>query len=131
MVELGRYPDLPQKPLPPQDLGQAGVEHLERDIAVVLEIVREIDHRHAAVANLALDGVTILQRRSEVILELGQTGIREGSPLRYHAAASPARCHTQAFIAAASTPGTRVQLAFSSSPVMRRISTCALRCEGK
>jgi hypothetical protein len=127
VVQLGCYPDLPEKPLPSQNLGQAEVEHLERNVPVVLEVACEIDHGHAAVADLALDGVTILQNRREVILELRQTDFRKGSPLRYHRASSPASSPTQAFIAAAITPGTRVQLAFSSNAVIRRIRTWALR----
>ena len=32
----------------PSDCGEIGVQHLERDVAAVLEVVREVDGRHAA-----------------------------------------------------------------------------------
>ena len=47
--------DLAQEPLGAQRRGELGAEHLERDLAVVLEVVREVDGRHAAAAELALD----------------------------------------------------------------------------
>ena len=52
--------------------------------------------------------------------------------LQYHRQRSPARePPIQAFIAAASTPGTFIQLEFSSSAVILGINTCALRWLGK
>ncbi len=35
------------------------MQHLDRDIAIVLEVVREIYRRHAARAELALDAVAV------------------------------------------------------------------------
>ena len=37
---------------------ELGAQHLDRDLAVVPEVVREIDGRHAAGAELALDDDT-------------------------------------------------------------------------
>jgi hypothetical protein len=70
MVQLGGHPDLPQKPLSPQDLGQMGMEHLQRDVSVVLEITREINHGHAAVADLALNGIVPVEGGRELALQI-------------------------------------------------------------
>ena len=91
MVQLGGHPDLAQETFAPQHLRQMGSEHLERDIAIVLEVAREIDHRHAAVADLALDRVPASEGGRELVLQSGQTDFREGFPLQYHPLASPAR----------------------------------------
>ena len=59
MVEPRRDPDLAQEPLGAEDGGQVGAQHLERDLAVVLQVAREVDGRHAARADLALDRVAL------------------------------------------------------------------------
>jgi len=45
-----------------EDGAQFRVEHLERDATVVLEVTREIDGRHPATPNLALDVISIGER---------------------------------------------------------------------
>ena len=40
---------------------ELGAEHLERDLAVVLEVAGEVDGGHAARAELALDDVPIIE----------------------------------------------------------------------
>ena len=47
--------NLHHEPLCTQHGGELGLQHLERDVAIMLEIVREIYRRHAAGAELALD----------------------------------------------------------------------------
>ena len=44
--------------------------HLERDGAVVLQVLGEEDGRHAAAAELALDGVAVGQSRREVAAQI-------------------------------------------------------------
>ncbi len=124
MAELGRHPDLAEEPLRPQHLGQMRPQDLQSDIALVLEVAREIDHSHAAVADLALDRVSATEGGRHLVLQFGQTDFREGSPLQYHRPQNPARDRPRAhaLIAAASTAGTRVQLEFSSKLVIRCIS---------
>ena len=39
----------------PRTAPSSGLEHLERDVAVVLEVAGEVDRGHAAGADLALD----------------------------------------------------------------------------
>ena len=38
-----------------------------RDVAVVLEVVREIDGRHAAGAELALDAIAVSERGAQTL----------------------------------------------------------------
>ncbi len=45
----------------PSDGGELGVEHLEGDGAVVLEVAREEDRGHAPATELALEGVPLAQ----------------------------------------------------------------------
>src|SRR6185503_11091529 len=42
-----------------------GLQHLERDLAVVLELAREVDGTHPAGADLALNHVAIGEHREE------------------------------------------------------------------
>ena len=134
MVQPRRYPDLSEEPISSHRGREMRIEHLERDLSIVLEIVREIDDGHPSMTYLALNGVTVLQNRGEVMLDLGQTAFREGCTL-HSITASPAEpedlSEHHACIAAAITPGTRIQLEFSSSAVIRGISTCALLWLGK
>ena len=61
MVELGGDGDLAEEPLGAERVGELGVEDLDRHRAVVLEIVREVDGGHAALAQLPLDAVAVRQ----------------------------------------------------------------------
>ena len=63
MLEPGGHADLAQEALGAERGGELGVEHLERDRAVVLEVVREIDRGHAAAAELALEHVAVTESR--------------------------------------------------------------------
>ena len=62
----------------PSDGGQLGLEHLDGDLAVVLEVVGEIDRGHAALAQLALDPVGIGQGGLQATEEIGHWPAREG-----------------------------------------------------
>ena len=52
--------DLSQEALGPDYGCQFGLQDLERDFTLVLEVVGEVDGRHAAFAELALDVVAAL-----------------------------------------------------------------------
>ena len=58
--------DLALEPLGAERDGQLRMEHLERDRAVVLEVVREKDGGHAPASDLALEGITTSQPSLEV-----------------------------------------------------------------
>jgi len=57
MVEPRGDLDLAQEPLGPQGLRQLSAQHLERDLAVVPDVRREVHRRHAAGADLALEAI--------------------------------------------------------------------------
>lgn len=57
MLQFRGGSDLSQKPLAAQRRAQFGVQHFDGDAAVVIEIVREIDSRHPAGAELAFDAI--------------------------------------------------------------------------
>ena len=57
MGELGGDLDFAEEALGPQGLSQLGTQHLEGNPAVVLQVLREEDDGHSAVAELALDAV--------------------------------------------------------------------------
>ena len=65
MLQVGGGLDLGEEPLGAEDGGELGVQHLERDLAVVLEVVGEVHRRHAARAELALDAVAVGERGGE------------------------------------------------------------------
>ena len=55
MLQVRRDLDLGEESLGAEHGAELGVEHLERDVAVVSDVAREIDGGHAARADLALD----------------------------------------------------------------------------
>ncbi len=59
MLQLRGRLDLGEKALGAERGGEIGVQHLDRDVAIVPEVVREVDRRHAAGAELALDAVAV------------------------------------------------------------------------
>ena len=71
MLEPSGRPDLAQETLRTEGGTEVGVEDLEGDRAVVLEVVREIDSRHPAPAELALQPVAV-----------GQPGAKRGRKVR-------------------------------------------------
>ena len=71
MLEPGREPDLALEPLRAERRRELGMQDLERDQAVVLEVAREVDGGHPAAAELALEGVTVAKRVCERYCCLG------------------------------------------------------------
>ena len=59
MLELGGGLDLVDEPLGAEHGGELGLEHLDRDLSVVPQVLGEVDRRHAARAELALDAVAV------------------------------------------------------------------------
>jgi len=59
VVEAGRDLDLAQKALGTECCGKLGLEHLDGYFAMVLQVLGEVDRRHPAVAELALDCVAV------------------------------------------------------------------------
>ena len=69
--------DLAQEALRAERGGELGVEHLERDRPVVLEIVGEVDRGHAAAPELALERVAVGQGGLEPFQGLGQRDLSD------------------------------------------------------
>ena len=67
MLQLRGRLDLAQEPLGAERGAEVGMQHLDRDVAIVLEVVREVDGRHAAGAELALDAVAVGKRGGELV----------------------------------------------------------------
>ena len=73
MLELGRELDLAEEALGAERGGELGPEHLEGDQALVPQVAREIDRGHAALPELALDGVAAGEGGSERTSQLPVT----------------------------------------------------------
>ena len=65
VLQVGGGLDLAQEPFGADHGGEFGAEDLYRDVAVVFEITREIDRGHAALPELALDGVAVCEGSGE------------------------------------------------------------------
>ena len=65
VVEGGGQPDFAQEAVPAQRLREIVAEHLDRHLAVVLEVAREVHRGHAALAELALDAIAVGQGGGE------------------------------------------------------------------
>src|ERR1051325_2782747 len=72
MLQRGDGLDLAQEPLGANDGGQLGPEDLDGDPAVVLQVLREIDRGHPALAQLALDRVASREGAGQTALSIGQ-----------------------------------------------------------
>ena len=59
MLQVGGDLDLREEPLGAEHGAELRLEHLDRDLAIVLEVVGEIDRGHAALAELPLDAVAV------------------------------------------------------------------------
>ncbi len=62
-----------QETLRPKGSGQLGAEDLDRDVAVVLQVFSEIDRRHPARTELALDTISISERSFQAFEGVGHT----------------------------------------------------------
>ena len=60
MLEVGSRLDLGQEPLGSDDRRQFGLQNLERHLPLVLDVVRQVDGRHAALTEFGLDAVAAL-----------------------------------------------------------------------
>src|SRR4029450_2277142 len=81
MLQPGRESDLPLEPLGAQRVGELRVKHLERDWAIVAEVVGEVPRGHPPAAQLAVDEVAVSQCGSEPGQQVCQkTGPEVGEP---------------------------------------------------
>ena len=73
VLEVRGELDLGEEPLGADHGGELGPQDLERDPPVVSEVCREIDHGHAAGADLAVEPVAVFESGLETADELGDT----------------------------------------------------------
>ncbi len=59
MMQTGSDLDLAQEAVGADDRRQFGLQHLERHLAAVLQVLGQIDRRHAAAPQLPLDSVAL------------------------------------------------------------------------
>ena len=67
VVEPSGDLDLGEEPLGAEDRPELGAEHLERDLAVVLEVPGQVDRGHAASPELPLDPIAIAEHGGEAV----------------------------------------------------------------
>jgi len=70
VLKLCRDLDLLEEPLGAKHGGEFGTQDLHRDLAVVLEVLGEVDGGHAAGPELVLDGVAVGEGGFETVEEL-------------------------------------------------------------
>jgi hypothetical protein len=75
-VQARREADLPLEPLRAERLGQLRMQHLERDRAIMAQVLGEIDRGHASAPELTLDGVAARKGGLELLADRGQGGNR-------------------------------------------------------
>jgi hypothetical protein len=63
MLEVRGRLDLGQKALGSDDGGQLGLQDLEGDLALVLEVLGQVNRSHPALTDLAIDAVAAFQGR--------------------------------------------------------------------
>ncbi len=92
VLEVGRGLDLGQEALRAYDGREFGLENLDGDLAVVLEVLGQEDRGHAAFAELALNDVTVGQCRVQAVdgdmahgqaLHMGDVDVKMGSSLKF------------------------------------------------
>src|SRR5437763_324119 len=81
MIEPRCDLDLTQEALGTEHRRQLGAQHFDGDGAVVLDVVREVDGRHSAAAQLAPDSVATRERRLEARIGTGHHTL-PGSPVQ-------------------------------------------------
>ncbi len=67
VLQVGGDLDLVEEALGAQDGGELRAQHFDRDLAVVLHVMGEVDGRHAAGAELALDRVAVGEGTAEAV----------------------------------------------------------------
>ena len=65
MIQPSGDRNLAQEPLGAERLGQLGTQDLDSSLALVLQIVSEVDRGHAALTQLAIDAVSPDERGAQ------------------------------------------------------------------
>lgn len=76
VTKVGSGPDLGDEALGADDRGQILLEHLDRDVAFVPDVAREIDHRHSADTEFSLHAIVRQEGSRERRRDVGHDGYR-------------------------------------------------------
>jgi len=88
MLQLRGGFDFCEKPLGAECGGEIGVEDFDCDVAVVSQVVSEVDGRHSAHADFPVDAISIGEGSAEFIEGVG---LAHGEDLTYGKRLSPSR----------------------------------------
>jgi hypothetical protein len=69
VLQLGGGGDLLHEPLGAEDGSQLGFQDLDRDLAIVLQVLGEVHRGHAAPPQLALDAVALGERGGQALCD--------------------------------------------------------------
>ena len=84
MLQLRRDLDFPKESFPAEHRRQLRMEDFDRDLAVVLHVLGEIDRGHPAAAQLPLDRVSVGQGGAQTIQRLSDgLALEWGDSQRY------------------------------------------------
>ena len=75
VLELGGKSNLSQKPLATQHRGEVRTEHLDRDRTVMLEVPGQPDRGHAALSDLAIEQVAVMERFAKLTGGVGHEAV--------------------------------------------------------
>ena len=81
MLQARGGADLSEKAFAAEDRAEVWVEHLHGDATVVLDVVRQIDGRHPAAADLAVDAIAVGESGGKTIDHARGAG-KDGRRLR-------------------------------------------------
>ena len=98
MLQARRGADLGEEALAAERRAQVGVQHLDGDVAIVLEIVREVHGGHAALAELAVEAVAVGEGGGEAVERahgLATGRCRAEQVLRGKVRMAPAKCRAR------------------------------------
>ncbi len=71
MLQTGSEFDLALEPLGTQDRGQLGMQHLQGNRPVMLQVAGQVDRGHAPATELSLEGIRMRQSLGERLLGRG------------------------------------------------------------
>ena len=67
MLKAGFDADFAEEPLGAERRGQLGPQDLDRDVAIVLEVVRSVDIGHPAAPDLTVERITVRERGPQAV----------------------------------------------------------------
>ena len=82
MVQPGGEPDFIEKPLSAEHGADVRPQHLDRHLAIVLRVAREVHGRHPTLADHPLDGVAV-----------AECGLKAGEQIEAHGSSPEMRRH--------------------------------------